>query len=407
VIGTNVQAYDADLTSWSAKTAPTGDVVGTSDSQILTNKTISGSTNTLSNIANSSLTNSAITINGTAVSLGGTRTLSASDVGAEPADATILKSASIGSTVQGYDADLGAIAALAGTSGLLKKTAANTWTLDTTAYGTGTVTAVSVDSANGFTGTSSGGATPALTLATSISGLLKGNGTALSAATANTDYVEPGAAGYLAVYDYATTATTGGTTTLTAASTVQQYFTGTSAQNVQLPVTSTLALGWSFYITNTSSNILTVISSGSNTVCTVNPGVSALLTCILTTGTTAASWDVGYFQFDIDIKTIPQNAQAGNYGIVASDSGKHVYHASGAALATYTIPANSAVPFAIGTTLTFVNMSTNAVTISITTDTLHLAGTGTTGNRTLAQFGTATAIKLTATTWLIAGTNLT
>jgi hypothetical protein len=49
----------------------------------------------------------------------------------------------------------------------------------------GYVTAVSVASANGFAGTSSGGATPALTLTTSISGLLFGNGTALAAATIN------------------------------------------------------------------------------------------------------------------------------------------------------------------------------------------------------------------------------
>ena len=51
------------------------------------------------------------------------------------------------------------------------------------------VTAVSVASANGLAGTSSGGATPALTLSTSVTGLLKGNGTAISAAVANTDYV--------------------------------------------------------------------------------------------------------------------------------------------------------------------------------------------------------------------------
>lgn len=54
---------------------------------------------------------------------------------------------------------------------------------------TGTVTAVSVASANGFAGTSSGGATPSLTLTTSITGVLKGNGTAISAAVAGTDYV--------------------------------------------------------------------------------------------------------------------------------------------------------------------------------------------------------------------------
>jgi hypothetical protein len=51
------------------------------------------------------------------------------------------------------------------------------------------VTSVSVASSNGFAGTSSGGATPTLTLSTSITGLLKGNGTAISAATSNTDYM--------------------------------------------------------------------------------------------------------------------------------------------------------------------------------------------------------------------------
>jgi hypothetical protein len=61
----------------------------------------------------------------------------------------------------------------------------------TSTSGSGTVTSVSVASANGFTGTSSGGATPALTLATSITGVLKGNGTAISAATAGTDYLAP------------------------------------------------------------------------------------------------------------------------------------------------------------------------------------------------------------------------
>lgn len=41
-VGVSVQAYDADLTAFAGKTAPTGDVVGTSDAQTLTNKTISG-----------------------------------------------------------------------------------------------------------------------------------------------------------------------------------------------------------------------------------------------------------------------------------------------------------------------------------------------------------------------------
>ena len=46
-VGVTVQAYDADLTTWAGKTAPSGTVVGTSDTQTLTAKTISGANNTL------------------------------------------------------------------------------------------------------------------------------------------------------------------------------------------------------------------------------------------------------------------------------------------------------------------------------------------------------------------------
>ena len=61
--------------------------------------------------------------------------------------------------------------------------------------GSGTVTDVSVVSANGLAGTvATSTTTPAITLSTSVTGIVKGNGTALSAATAGTDYVAPGGA---------------------------------------------------------------------------------------------------------------------------------------------------------------------------------------------------------------------
>lgn len=66
----------------------------------------------------------------------------------------------------------------------------STW--DYLGTGSGTVTSVSVASANGFAGTvATSTTTPAITLTTTITGLLKGNGTAISAATAGTDYLEP------------------------------------------------------------------------------------------------------------------------------------------------------------------------------------------------------------------------
>lgn len=96
------------------------------------------------------------------------------------------------------------------------------------------------------------------------------------------------------LFGYTTTATAGGTTTLTAASTYWQFFTGTSAQTVQLPVTSTLALGFAFGIVNLSTFPVTVNSSGGNLVQTVPPGATGLVSCILTSGTTAASWASSY-----------------------------------------------------------------------------------------------------------------
>lgn len=62
--------------------------------------------------------------------------------------------------------------------------------------GSGTVTSVSVATANGFAGTvATPSTTPALTLKTTVTGLLKGNGTGVSAAAAGTDYLTPSGSG--------------------------------------------------------------------------------------------------------------------------------------------------------------------------------------------------------------------
>lgn len=100
-----------------------------------------------------------------------------------------------------------------------------------------------------------------------------------------------------ATLNWATTATAAGTTVLTNQSAYFQYFTGTTTQTITLPVVSTLAEGWTFHITNNSTGNLTVNSSGGNLVITVIPGTTAMVTCILVTGTTAASWEAGYTDF--------------------------------------------------------------------------------------------------------------
>ena len=109
----------------------------------------------------------------------------------------------------------------------------------------------------------------------------------------------------------------------------------------------------------------------------------------------------------VGFRNIPQNSESVDYTLVLADSGKHIFHPSTDANArTFTIPANSSVAYPIGTAISFVNMSANNVTIAITTDTMY-SSAGTTGSRTLAQYGSATALKMTSTTWLITGSNLT
>ena len=101
---------------------------------------------------------------------------------------------------------------------------------------------------------------------------------------------------------------------------------------------------------------------------------------------------------------IPQNSQAANYTTVIGDAGKHIYVT---ATSTITIDSNANVAYPIGTTIDFIAATGATVTIAITTDTMYLAGTGTTGSRTLAAFGMATAVKVTATSWFISGYGLT
>jgi len=92
------------------------------------------------------------------------------------------------------------------------------------------------------------------------------------------------------------------------------------------------------------------------------------------------------------------------------DSGKHTYITTTGV--TLTIPAASSVAYPVGTTLTFIaGPSATTVTIAINTDTLRLAGGTSTGTRTLAANGMATAVKVSGTSsagvWYINGIGLT
>jgi hypothetical protein len=80
-IGTGLSGVSYDGSS-AVTIAIDSTVVTLNGTQTLTNKTISGASNTLSNIANSSLTNSSITVNGSTIALGGSATITASTTNA-------------------------------------------------------------------------------------------------------------------------------------------------------------------------------------------------------------------------------------------------------------------------------------------------------------------------------------
>jgi hypothetical protein len=226
--------------------------------------------------------------------------------------------------------------------------------------------------------------------------MLKGNATAISAAVANTDYLpvaSPTCTGTLtgAAASFSGAMSISGNTTLT----------GTSATGGHLLLNDTNTGGQVWQIGpgagTASPDELNIYNQGTTTSVAKfgKTGSATFPGAISTNGFTA-----GYLE-------IPQNAQAGNYTAVLADSGKHVYHAVAAAAATYTIPANATVAYPLGATLTFVNDSANNVTIAITSDTLVLSPGTTTGSRTLATGGVATAIKVTSTRWIINGSGLT
>lgn len=89
-----------------------------------------------------------------------------------------------------------------------------------------------------------------------------------------------------------------------------------------------------------------------------------------------------------DLRDMPQNSQSANpYTLVSADAGRHINYSTNSG--SITIPISV---FSPGQAITIFNNTATNITITIAAGTLRLAGTATTGTRTLAQYGLATAI---------------
>jgi hypothetical protein len=163
-----------------------------------------------------------------------------------------------------------------------------------------------------------------------------------------------------------------------------------------------------FLGTPSSANLATAVTDETGSGLLVFATSPTLVTPVLGTPTSGTLSGCTVDGTDaVGFRNTPVNSQSADYTLVLADSGKTIFHPVADDNArTFTIPANSSVAYAVGTVVTFVNLI-NTVTIAITTDTMYLAGDGTTGSRTLAAYGVASAVKVASTTWVISGNGLT
>jgi len=223
------------------------------------------------------------------------------------------------------------------------------------------------------------------------------------------------------ILGYATTATAAGTTTLTNASVNQQLFTGTSTQTVTMPVASTMTVGTRYLIENNSTGIVTVQSSGANTIVAIPGGMSVKVTSILNSGTTAASWDYEYVGFNTitgtganvlatsptisdPVITESVNAQTGTtYTPVLGDA-KQMVTLSNASAITVTIPPNSSVAYAVGSKIDFIAKGAGQVSFAQGSGvTIRSTGATATAPKLRVQFSAATAWYEGSDIWYIVG----
>lgn len=175
---------------------------------------------------------------------------------------------------------------------------------------------------------------------------------------------------------------------------------GTAATNeVARLGAGTLSLG----VNGTTAGSLAIKGSTSGTATITADAATG--TTSLTFGSATATFSGTVTDSKGDVRSLPQNSQSTAYTTVLADCGKHILHPSADTTArVFTIDSNANVAAPLGCMITFVNQNAGGViTIAITSDTMRLAGAGTTGSRTLAANCVATALKIVATEWIISG----
>ena len=204
---------------------------------------------------------------------------------------------------------------------------------------------------------------------------------------------------------------TGFTTTVSSAtpvvldntSTYLQVFTGNVFQTVNLPVVSTLQLGWSYKIVNSNTaNNVGVFSSGGGVLLSLTPGMSGIVSCVLTSGTGAASWKAEYSGFGTvsgtgtSVLTNISPTVTGALSFTGSNNQNAVF---GSAITVATISiGGTAGTGAITVGQSTISQTTNiqaGATASGSTKTVNLGTGGLAGSTTNIAIGSTTGTSIT------------
>ena len=169
-------------------------------------------------------------------------------------------------------------------------------------------------------------------------------------------------------------------------------FTGTPAAPTASVGTNTTQLATTAFVNAEIANDAVLLSTNQ----TVAGNKTFSGTTALASTSTIDGAIIGYRDVPVTISNAAKT-------FALSDAGKAFGKDNGTAY-TYTIPANGTVAFPVGTVITvFNNNATSNITVDITTDTLRLAGTTTTGSRIIAPFSLCTLFKVSSTVWLASG----
>jgi hypothetical protein len=239
------------------------------------------------------------------------------------------------------------------------------------------------------------------------------NGQVLKANSATTSGLEWGADNSYSAPTLGSTSIASGATVTTIAGltlTSPTISTITNTGSLTLPTSTDTLVGRATTDTLTNKTLtsptLTTPSLGVATATSINGTTIPSSKTLLATDSTISDGTTSTAARGVGYMGVPQSTAAttGAYTITAADAGEHIYST---ATRTITIDSNTNLALPVGTAITFIAATGATVTIAITSDTLILAGPGTTGSRTLAPFGMATAIKITSTSWIISGNGLT